>query len=103
MKDKKTINIWELWEKEWKNAKRFFDSKGNIRTKSKYKDKWFKDFSDIIQDSALKASSHRKEAIKKMIEGKRSKIDRSKRQDCYGRAVEDHSYNQALTDILKEI
>ena len=34
----------ELWERTFFNAKRFFESKGNINTRSKLKDKWFNEF-----------------------------------------------------------
>ena len=45
----KVINIWDLWEKEWKNAYNFFNSKGNIKTKSKLKDKWHKEFVEMLK------------------------------------------------------
>ncbi len=35
---------WEMWERNFYNAKRFFSTKGNLKTKSKLKDKWFRDF-----------------------------------------------------------
>ena len=46
----KQINIWDLWEKEWKNAYNFFNSKGNIQTKSRLKDKWNKEFKKMLYD-----------------------------------------------------
>lgn len=49
---KEDINIWDSWEKEWKNAYNFFNSKGNVHTKSKLKDKWFKEFVKILEDCA---------------------------------------------------
>ena len=38
------INIWELWERNWNSAYKFFNSKGNTTTKSRLKDKWYKEF-----------------------------------------------------------
>ena len=43
------INVQDLWEREWNNAYKFFNSKGNIKTKSKLKDKWYKDFEKTIR------------------------------------------------------
>lgn len=40
----KQINIWDLWEKNWENASNFFQSKGNTTTRSKLKNKWYKEF-----------------------------------------------------------
>ena len=41
---------WELWTKEWQNAYNFFNSKGNVKTKSRLKNKWHKDFMNIIEE-----------------------------------------------------
>lgn len=49
----KSNYIWELWEREWKNAYRFYHTKGNIKTKSKLKDKWYKDFVKILEEVNL--------------------------------------------------
>ena len=38
------INTWETWVKNWENANKFFQSKGNTKTRSRLKDKWYKDF-----------------------------------------------------------
>jgi len=46
----KQINIWHLWEKEWKNAYNFFNSKGNTQTKSRLKNKWNKEFKEMLYD-----------------------------------------------------
>lgn len=46
----KRINIWDLWAKEWKNASKFFKSKGDIKTRSRLKDKWFKDFKGMLME-----------------------------------------------------
>lgn len=40
---------WEMWAKNWENAKRFFDSKGNTKTRSRLKDKWHKDFMSDLE------------------------------------------------------
>jgi len=45
----KQINIWDLWEKEWNNASKFFNCKGNVKTKSRLKDKWHKEFVDSLK------------------------------------------------------
>lgn len=45
-----TIEVWNYWEQNWNNAKNFFNSKGNIQTKSKLKKKWYKDFEAMIKD-----------------------------------------------------
>ena len=42
------INIWDLWAKEWKNAYNFFNTKGNLKTKSRLKDKWYKEFKEML-------------------------------------------------------
>lgn len=48
------INIWDYWEKNFYNAKRFFESKGNIKTRSKLKDKWYKEFVESLKEINLK-------------------------------------------------
>ncbi len=45
----KRINIWDLWHKEFYNARAFFKTKGNIKTKSRLKDKWYKEFKEMLQ------------------------------------------------------
>ena len=45
----KKINTFDLWAENWENAKRFFESKGNAETKSKLKDRWYKDFMDMFK------------------------------------------------------
>ena len=42
------INIQDLWAKEWKNAYNFFNTKGNLKTGSRLKDKWYKEFKDML-------------------------------------------------------
>ncbi len=43
------INTWKEWEKNFFNAKRFFESKGNLQTRSRLKDKWYKEFFNIFE------------------------------------------------------
>ncbi len=43
------IDMNKLWEKEWKNAYNFFNTKGNIQTKSRLKDKWCKEFKGMLK------------------------------------------------------
>lgn len=40
--------VWKLWEREFADAKAFFTSKGNINTRSRLKDKWYKSFERMI-------------------------------------------------------
>ena len=44
----KQISIWDLWKKEWENASKFFNCKGNTTTKSRLKDKWYKEFKEML-------------------------------------------------------
>ena len=60
---KMTQDAWEDWTKNWNNAKKFFDSKGNIKTKAKLKKKWHDDFMEIF-----KAHNKIVEALKKHIQ-----------------------------------
>jgi len=46
----KKIKVWKYWEKNWDNAKRFFDSKGDIDTKAKLKKKWHDDFMKMFKE-----------------------------------------------------
>ena len=39
-----SVMAFEMWSDNFKNAKKFFDSKGNSNTKSGLKDKWYKKF-----------------------------------------------------------
>ena len=57
------ININDLWEKEWKNAYNFFNSKGNINTRSRLKDRWNKEFKEMLY-------STEREIIKQVQQGK---------------------------------
>ena len=43
------INIWDLWANEWANAHAFFNTKGNIKTKSRLKTKWHKEFKEMCE------------------------------------------------------
>ena len=46
----KQISIWDLWEKELNNAYKFFNSKGNVKTKSRLKDKWYGEFKKMLME-----------------------------------------------------
>ena len=62
------INVWKLWEKEWKNAYNFFNTKGNTKTKSRLKDKWHKEFIEmlcIVERELKKSYDERYKPIKK--------------------------------------
>ena len=48
-KDNKKEIGWEIWSSNFYNARRFFTSKGNIKTRSKLKDKWFKEFKEDLE------------------------------------------------------
>ncbi len=39
---------WSLWVRNWDNAYRFFNSKGNAKTKARLKKKWHDDFMKIF-------------------------------------------------------
>jgi len=49
-KIKEGITLWDIWSNNFYNAKRFFTSKGNLKTKSKIKDKWAKEFKKDIEN-----------------------------------------------------
>ena len=38
----------EMWDNNFYNAKKFFESKGNITTKGKFKIKWYNKFYDDL-------------------------------------------------------
>ena len=40
----KIVDVWDIWSRNFYGAKRFFGSRGNIKTKSKLKDRWYKQF-----------------------------------------------------------
>ena len=44
----KKIDIQNLWAREWKNAYNFFNTKGNIKTKSRLKKIWYEDFKKML-------------------------------------------------------
>lgn len=50
MINKETIDLWKFWEENWKCAYNFFNSKGNIKTKSKLKYKWHKTFLSFFKE-----------------------------------------------------
>ena len=35
---------WDIWEENFKDAKAFFESKGNLQTRAKLKSKWYNNF-----------------------------------------------------------
>ncbi len=43
------INVFDEWKRDFFNAKKFFESKGNSNTLSKLKDKWYKEFFNIFE------------------------------------------------------
>jgi len=45
----KLDNNWDAWEIDFFNAKRFFECKGNVKTKSRLKDKWNKEFMELLK------------------------------------------------------
>ena len=36
--------LWNLWEQNWDNAYKFFNSKGNVKTRAKLKKIWYDSF-----------------------------------------------------------
>ena len=49
-KKEKVASLEHIWETNFYNAKRFFNSKGNGNTRSRIKDKWFKDFKRDLEE-----------------------------------------------------
>ncbi len=47
--EKKQVSGWKIWGTNFDNAKRFFESRGNVKTRSKLKDKWFNDFKKDLE------------------------------------------------------
>ena len=43
------MDAFEEWAKNWKNAKAFFDSKGNNKTTARLKVKWYNGFMDTLK------------------------------------------------------
>ena len=46
----KRIDVNDLWNEEWYNAYRFFNSKGNLKTRSRLKEQWIKGFKKMLFD-----------------------------------------------------
>lgn len=44
------INPYDYWEKNWEDARKFFETKGNIKTKCKLKAEWYNNFMQIFKD-----------------------------------------------------
>jgi len=57
------INAFELWGKNWSNAYKFYNTKGNLQTKAKLKAKWYNDFMKMFEDIEKEIKSN-KEAVK---------------------------------------
>jgi len=52
MKDKpKPLDLDEFWKENFHNARRFFTSKGNLKTRIKLKNKWKKEFYNRIKSA----------------------------------------------------
>ena len=54
-KEKETIKeekiaFWEIWSNNFYNARRFFTSKGNLKTRAKLKAKWLNKFIEDIEN-----------------------------------------------------
>ncbi|MBU0626389.1 hypothetical protein KKH82_02985 [Patescibacteria group bacterium] len=45
------MNAFKLWEKNWDNAYAFFNRRVETETKSKLKDRWYKEFNQAIQSA----------------------------------------------------
>ena len=43
------MNITQEWADEWQDAYNFFNSKGNVKTRSRLKDKWYKNFKNRLE------------------------------------------------------
>ena len=66
----KIMNVWIEWERNWDNAYKFFNSEGNVKTKSKLKNKWHKEFIDTfkrIEENLTKYNSSSKKNCLDMI------------------------------------
>ncbi len=44
----------EIWERNWENAKKFFNSKGNFQIKVRLKDKWYDKFFNDLDKFGMK-------------------------------------------------
>ena len=64
------INIWDLWEKEWENASKFFQSKGNVKTRSKLKDQWYKEFKAMLINLETVITNNKLSQIEKELKEK---------------------------------
>ena len=43
---------WELWAKQFENAKKFFKSKGNVQSRGRLKKKWMDSFYEALNEVA---------------------------------------------------
>ena len=63
----KNKSNWEVWSKNFYNAKRFFESEGNGITISRYKDIWFKEFEEGINKARQEGIEEAVEVLKKEL------------------------------------
>ena len=93
-KKKTPSEEWDFWERNWENARKFFESKGNMDTKSRLKDKWYNEyFADLSQTQ----QQTREEVVglaKSMKQGS---------QGCVGFIEVETEYNQALQDLIQKL
>jgi len=89
---------FDLWALEWKNAYNFFNTKGNIHTKSKLKDKWYKEFGIMInqrinlaidlathdcEEELSKKREHLNNALKDNIQLQKENTDLKEAVECW--------------------
>lgn len=90
---------WNIWSNNFFNAKKFFESKGNGETKSKLKDKWFKEFGSGISQLLVE---ERKRWVKEV---RMKELDIKDR--FYGKSeVEwgfENAYNTAVRKLNKKL
>jgi len=43
------IDLWDEWTVNWQRAKAFFESKGNLATKTRLKRKWMNEFKSTLE------------------------------------------------------
>ena len=62
------IDIFDLWEKNWNCAYRFFNSKGNVNTRGKLKHEWYKRFIGINNFIVLECNRRNRKAVEGFVE-----------------------------------
>ena len=50
MKPENKPTNWKYWEDNFYKAKRFFETKGHTKTRSKYKKLWYNSFNEIFKE-----------------------------------------------------